>query len=528
MVVSLAHVNLNFLADSAHHDRTTDDVRSSSTAGSEAVPVSRTMRIVSAVLLATTVAACTHRSLPDNFRVAVPSVPPAIVSSEIPLGIGDVVEVSYFRSFDVEGSYRLGTGDVLEIVHRTVAAGDPYRLAVGDQLEVVVRGAEGTTYQLQVGDEISVVVPTRPDLSHQGMILRDGSIVLPAVGRVEIRGLTVPQAVAVLERRYRTQLDTPRIDLLVTKSVVSEVREDVTVLPDGTGTLPLLGAVPLRGRTVAEVVSDLSKRYFAHYYRPQVDVLITRANPTVTHKVTLLPDGRVTLPLVGAVRLGGMTVEEAAAALTKLYSGVDARSQVDVLVMEPGKRVDKFFEVLIENPLGAVRDATITDDGLLRLPLIQPIAALNKPFSEVSAQIDRAYAQVLPELEVSTVFALRRSQRKVTVLGEVARAGMFDVLQPISVLEAIALGGGFTDRAWRGQVLLLHPDYREQTLTVRVVDMSKGLRILEPALLGTAVRPQDIVYVPRSRISDINVFVQQFITSVIPFNLRIEIVTGGR
>ena len=41
------------------------------------------------------------------------------------------------------------------------------------------------------------------------------------------------------------------------------------------------------------------------------------------------------------------------------------------------------------------------------------------------------------------------------------------------------------------------------------------------------VRPQDIVYVPRTRIGDINVFVQQFITQLIPFNLRIEIVAGG-
>src|SRR5688572_9720887 len=412
MVVSLAHVNLKFLNDLAQLSRMTDDVRGRRAAGLGAVCVSGTIRIISAVLLAAaTVPACTHRSLADDFKVAVPSVPPAVVPAEIPLGIGDVVEVSYFKSFSVEGHYLLGTGDVLEIVVRTATVGDPYRLAVGDQLEVVVRGAtDGTAYQLQVGDEIRVVVPTRPDLSHQGLILRDGSIVLPAVGRVEIRGLSIPQAVAVLERRYRTQLDTPRIDLLVTKSVVSEVREDVTVLPDGTGTLPLLGAVPLRGRTVAEVVSDLSKRYFEHYYRPRVDVLVMRASPTVTHKVTLLPDGRISLPLIGVVQLGGMTVEEAAAALSKLYSSTFEGSRVDVLVSEPGKRIDKFFEVLIENPLGAVREATITDDGLLRLPLIQPIAALNKPFSEVSAQIDRAYAQVLPELEVSTVFALRRSQ----------------------------------------------------------------------------------------------------------------------
>ena len=131
---------------------------------------------------------------------------------------------------------------------------------------------------------------------------------------------------------------------------------------------------------------------------------------------------------------------------------------------------------------------------------------------------------MLPELEVSTAFALRRSQRKITVIGEVVRGGMFDTFQPVSILEALALGGGFTDRAWRSQVLLLQPNYRDRTLTVRVLDMRDGLRFDNPSLLATTVRPQDIVYVPRTIIGDVNVFVQQFITALIPFNLRIEVV----
>jgi polysaccharide export outer membrane protein len=418
---------------------------------------------------------------------------------------------------------------VLEVVLRAGTLSEPYKLSIGDQIDVVVKGAtDGANYQLQAGDEVSVVVPNRPDLSRQAVILRDGSIILPAVGRVEIRGMTIPQAVAVLERRYRPHLDSPRVDLLVVQSVMPQIRETVTVLPDGSGTVPLLGPVPLNGRTVDEVVADLSQRYTAHYYRPKVDVLVTRASPSVTYKVKLLPDGRATLPVVGAVRLGGMTVEQASEALTKLYSAAQGRTVTDVLVTEPGARIDDFFEILAANPQGAVREATITDDGYLRLPLIPPIPAADRLFKDVSAQIDSAYAQVLPELEVNTVFALRRSQRKMTVLGEVVRAGMFDVVQPITVLEALGLAGGFTDRAWRAQVLLLQPDYRERTLSVRVLDFRKGLHMVDPALLATTVRAQDIVYVPRSRIGDVNVFVQQFVAGMIPFNLRIDVLAGGR
>jgi polysaccharide export outer membrane protein len=512
-------VNVDFVRDAVGRVRRVGSGPSTQFHGRISIVLS-----VAALLATTWVAGCSHKGLPENFRLAVPAVPAPVVSAEIPLGIGDVIAVSYFKSFAVDGPYRLGTGDVLEVALRRDTVKQPYRLGTGDQIDVVVHGAsEGGNYQLQVGDEVSIVVPARADLSHQGVILRDGSIVLPVLGRVEIRGMTVPEAVAALERRYRAHLNEPRIDLLVTRSVVPQLRENVTVLPDGTGTVPRLGSLPLRGRTVDEVAGDLSKRYGAYYYQPKVDVLVTRATPTVNHKVTLLPDGRVTLPLVGAARVGGMTVEEASAALTKLYRPVLDDTVVDVLVIEPGARIDDFFDVLIQSPLGAVREATITDDGLLRLPLIAPIKALDRPFAEVSEQIDRAYAEVLPELEVTPVFALRLSQRRVSVLGEVIRAGVFDILQPISVLEALAMAGGFTDRAWRGQVLLLHPDYREKTMTVRVLNMSKGLRMIEPLQLATVVRPHDIIYVPRTRIGDINVFVQQYISGLIPFNLRVEI-----
>ncbi len=466
--------------------------------------------------------------LAEDFRVAVPTAFPPTASAEIALGIGDVVEVSYFKSHDVGGPYRLTPGDVLDITLRTGNLSAPYKLVVGDQIDVVVKVAtDGSAYRLQTGDEIRVVVPTRSDLSHTAVVLPDGTVVLPVVGAVSLRGMTVPDAVASLSKRYRELLDRPQVDVLVTQSRASEFRESVTVLPDGTGTVPFLGPVALRGRTVAELVSELSKRYPAYVPRPTVDVLVTRSSPTRTFRVTILPDGRAALPLIGAVSLNGLSVEAASEALKTRYSTVFDQTDVDVVVAESGKRIDDFLAILTQSPLGAIREATVTEDGLLRLPLIPPIQAADRLFSDVSGQIDKAYTGVFPELEVNTVFSLRRSQRKVSVLGEVMRAGVFDAVQPISVLEALALAGGFTDRAWRGQVLLMHPDYRARTLTVRVVNMSKGLNMTDPSLLVTPVRAHDILYVPRSRISDLNLFVQQYITSMIPFNLRIDIVVGG-
>src|SRR5687768_15730119 len=109
--------------------------------------------------VAALVPACSHRTVPENFQIAVPAAFPPTAALEIPLGIGDVVEVSYFKSYDVKEPYRLAAGDALEIVLRPVNLSEPYRLGVGDQLAVIVKGASGGgAYQLQVGDEVNVVV----------------------------------------------------------------------------------------------------------------------------------------------------------------------------------------------------------------------------------------------------------------------------------------------------------------------------------------------------------------------------------
>ena len=46
----------------------------------------------------------------------------------------------------------------------------------------------------------------------------------------------------------------------------------------------------------------------------------------------------------------------------------------------------------------------------------------------------------------------------VAVLGEVERSGIYDLVKPVTPLQALAMGGGATDRAWLSQVLLIRPE----------------------------------------------------------------------
>jgi polysaccharide export outer membrane protein len=494
------------------------------TTNSPAASIWRTATACSALALAAV--GCSHNQVASDFQISVPAAYAPTDVAEIPLAIGDVLQIEYFRSYALDGHYRIGIGDALKVLVRSDDVGGDYRLTLDDQVEVVAKAGNGQNgqYRLQVGDAVRLVIPTRDDLSLTTTILPDGSAVMPLVGPVELRGLTIREAVSRLEGSYAALLDPPKVDLLVIGVAETEIRQKLGLLPDGSGTLPLVGTVQLRGKTVAELTGELSERYADYFFEPKVDLIVTRTEATYAYESTILPDGRATLPLVGAMELSGLTVEEASERLREAYGEHVDDPIVDVLITESGWRANDFFEILRESSNGRARDTTVTDDGMIRLPLIDPIQAASRSFTEVQSDIVAAYSDVLPEIEVNAVFSLGRSQRKISVLGEVTRAGMFDAIQPISALQALALGGGFTDRAWRSQVLLIHPDFEQKTLTVRVVDMKKGLRLGDPSLLATTVRARDIVYVPRKPISDVNLFVQQYIATMIPFELRVDVV----
>jgi protein involved in polysaccharide export with SLBB domain len=305
------------------------------------------------------------------------------------------------------------------------------------------------------------------------------------------------------------------IEVVVTAGVV---QGPYRILPDGRITLPLLGAVELRGLTIAEARERLAKLYGRHYENPSVDLLVRDAQAgRFTQEVRVLSDGSAALPHVGAVPLRGLTVSEAADLLTREYGRRLEAPRVDILVTKSRERVSDFFELMSSGRSGAIREAAITEDGVLELPLIEPIRPLGRSLQEVRQEIAQAYATALPEVQVTTVLT-RRGQRQISVLGEVRRAGVFEAPYRMSAMQAIALAGGLTDRANRSQVIHVHPE-SDGRLSVRVIDLEKALDMEDPAAWAATVEPYDIVYIPKSAITNVDIFVDQYIRQLIPIGV---------
>jgi polysaccharide export outer membrane protein len=116
----------------------------------------------------------------------------------------------------------------------------------------------------------------------------------------------------------------------------------------------------------------------------------------------------------------------------------------------------------------------------------------------------------MPEL---TVTARSYASRQVFVGGEVARPGIYEMPANIDAFQAIALAGGFLPTAHRRDVLVLSRASGETSVTS--IDLS--MRALRNGLPNAApLQRYDVVYVPRSRIAQINLFMQQYVRDALP------------
>ena len=161
-------------------------------------------------------------------------------------------------------------------------------------------------------------------------------------------------------------------------------------------------------------------------------------------------------------------------------------------------------------------------DGVVSLQLVGEVAAAGRAPSQLAADLRDAYAAHLKQPEVTVV--LRGDlTRRVFVAGEVRVPGAVEMPGDLNTLEAIVLAGGFDlTSAAVGHVVVMRGD-RDRV----------GYRVdLRPALRGEATEPfdlmaGDLVYVPRTAITNVNQFVRQYVGGVVPNGIQATRTNGN-
>jgi polysaccharide export outer membrane protein len=136
---------------------------------------------------------------------------------------------------------------------------------------------------------------------------------------------------------------------------------------------------------------------------------------------------------------------------------------------------------------------TVRPDGLITVPLIGDVQAGGRTVDDVSREIATRANKFYTEAPVVSIDVVELHSYRVYVLGEVTRPGEFSPRGHVTVLQAIALAGGFTRFAAPDKITIVRRDaHGERTIPFvydRVVDKGE----LEENL---SLQTNDTVVVP--------------------------------
>lgn len=131
----------------------------------------------------------------------------------------------------------------------------------------------------------------------------------------------------------------------------------------------------------------------------------------------------------------------------------------------------------------------VRPDGRITLPLAGELEAAGKTPASLQSDIAGELERYI-EQPVVTVIVKEINSRQISVLGEVRRPGRYRIAQRTTVLDAIALGGGFTEFAHRNNVVVL----RKTSSGVRRMRVPVQ-HILRNGTAPLYLEPGDTVYV---------------------------------
>lgn len=138
------------------------------------------------------------------------------------------------------------------------------------------------------------------------------------------------------------------------------------------------------------------------------------------------------------------------------------------------------------------REVIVRPDGKISFPLIGDVVANGRTVEEVRAEIQKRVNEFVPGSPVS-VMTLKISSPKIYIVGKVGRPGMYVMFERMSVMQALALAGGFTPFSSTGDILILRDvGGKQQTLNFDYDAVAKGKRLEQNILLNRG----DTIVVP--------------------------------
>ncbi|HEY6766760.1 MAG TPA: polysaccharide biosynthesis/export family protein [Candidatus Sulfotelmatobacter sp.] len=150
------------------------------------------------------------------------------------------------------------------------------------------------------------------------------------------------------------------------------------------------------------------------------------------------------------------------------------------------------------------QSVTVQPDGYINLRSVGDLYVAGKSVPELIEALKKTYQQFLHEPVINV--ELKDFERPYFIAGgEFGHPGKFELRGDTTVAEAVAIAGGFTDKAKHSEVVLFHraPNGWAEAKRLDVKQMLANKDLSEDVHL----RPGDLIYVPKNTLSKLRQFI---------------------
>jgi polysaccharide biosynthesis/export protein len=137
-------------------------------------------------------------------------------------------------------------------------------------------------------------------------------------------------------------------------------------------------------------------------------------------------------------------------------------------------------------------EVVVRNDGMISLALAGDVLAAGRTTMDLKLDIQERLKRYLGEPVVTVILRTPASQ-KFYMVGEVKTPGEYDLIKEMTVIQAIARAGGFSEWAKKDKILIIRSEGGvEKRISVNYGDIVKGKSIEQNILL----RANDTIIVP--------------------------------
>jgi len=150
------------------------------------------------------------------------------------------------------------------------------------------------------------------------------------------------------------------------------------------------------------------------------------------------------------------------------------------------------LEILTWKEPDFTREVLVRMDGKITFPLLNDIQAAGLSPMQIKKNIESGLKNFVDGPSV-TVTVKNPASQKFYILGEVMRTGEYPLLKELTILQAFAIAGGFTEWASKKEIVLFRKENgREKIITINYKEIVKGKGLDQNVIIKT----NDTIVVP--------------------------------